>query len=237
MRFLSTVAVLTLLASPAFGQGEKLKVLVLDPTSSTVETAVLQTVGSLLSVELAKTRELDVITSTDVKKIAALEAEKQTMGCDEASCLAELAGALGARLVVFGDANKLGTLTVLNLNLFDSTKAQSVGRVSVQVSTLEELPGKLSPAVRELMRDALKDAQIATAPEASPMEGIWRWGLLGGGAVVGLGGIAYDAMAPSSGDDVLDGFDAIGPGLMGAGVAVIVLGLVVNPFAGDPDGT
>ena len=219
----------------------KLKVLVLDPTSSTVEPAVLTTVGSLLSVELAKIKQLDVITSSDVKKIAALEADKQSVGCEESSCLAELAGAMGARLVIFGDANKLGSLTVLNLNLFDSQKAQSVGRTSIQAKTVEELPGLLAPAVRELVRDALKGEHVdvaaaAPAPAPPPTNGgsalatLWTWGLVGGGAVVGLGGLAYDAVAPSSGDGHLNGLDFIGPTFMTVGAVAIVVGLVVNPF-------
>jgi hypothetical protein len=167
------------------------------------------------------------------------------MGCDEASCLAELAGAMGARLVVFGDANKLGTVTILTLSLFDSSKTQSVGRVSVQAATIEELPAKLPPAVRDLVREALQSENIAVAPGVgapavddtakSPMAGVWTWGLVAGGAVIGIGGLAYDAMAPSSGDDTLDGLDAIGPALMGTGVGVIALALLVNPFEGGAD--
>ena len=60
-------------------------------------------------------------------------------GCDEGStsCLAELAGAMGARLVLFGDLGKLGDTTVVSLNLFLSDQAQSAGRETVRVKSLD----------------------------------------------------------------------------------------------------
>src|SRR5688572_14276841 len=115
--------VVVALAGPARAD-EPARVLVLEPTGDEVEASVRAAVASLVSIELAKNQGLEVVASTDVKKMAALEAEKQTLGCDDAgSCLAELAGAMGARYVVFGDAAKLGSLTVINLSLFDSTAA------------------------------------------------------------------------------------------------------------------
>jgi hypothetical protein len=234
--------------APAAGEAKRVKVLVLDPTGANVEPAVLATVGGLISVELGKIPELDVITQTDVKKIAALEAEKQGVGCEESSCLAELAGAMGARLVVFGDANKLGSLTVINLSLFDSTKAQSIGRVSLQAGTVEEIPQRVPAAVNDLVRNALAQEGIRvadSAPPASatttasaapsdgggPMGTVWMVGLIGVGAVLGLGGVGYDLVSPTSGDGALNGFDAIGPGLVGVGLAAVAVGIFVNPFA------
>lgn len=230
--------------SSAHDGERRLKVLVLDPSSATVEGSVLTAIGGLISVELARIKALDIIASSDVKKITALEADKQASGCDESSCLADLAGALGARLVLFGDASKLGTLLVLNLNLFDSTKAQSVGRVSVQAKSLEELPALLSPAVRDLVRDALKGEGIVieSAPAMtvipqppSPLAAVWTWGLVGGGTVVALGGLVYDSIAPSSGDGALDALDIVGPGLIVIGAAAIGGGLLFQPFGGGDD--
>lgn len=51
------------------------------------------------------------------------------MGCGDSSCLAEIAGAMGAEFVVFGDVGKLGETFVINLNLFDNNAVRpSVGR-------------------------------------------------------------------------------------------------------------
>src|SRR3712207_6923041 len=53
-----------------------------------------------------------------------LEAAKQSVGCaDDSSCLADVAGAMGAELVVFGAAGKLGTL--YNLKDRKSTRLNS----------------------------------------------------------------------------------------------------------------
>jgi hypothetical protein len=82
----------------------------------------------------------------------ALQAEKQNAGCDDSgSCMAEIAGALGASLVVFGDVGKLGELLVVNLNLFNVDLAQSQGRVTIEAPSLESFPGQMKPKVWDLL--------------------------------------------------------------------------------------
>jgi hypothetical protein len=229
------VAILAVAAqSPAVP--EKPRVLVLEPTGEAVEAGVRETVASLVSIELSKQRGIDVIASSDVKKMAALEAEKQTIGCDDAgACLAELAGAMGARFVVFGDTAKLGTLTVVNLSLFDSQQARAVGRVSIQVKGLEELPERIAPAVRELIAGAPDLAAASSSSSGLPQSAVveqkggaplWAtigmWSLVGVGAIVGAGGLAFDLTSATSGNGAPDVYDAVGP--VAYGVAALAIG-------------
>lgn len=219
---------------------ERPRVLVLTPTSTQVEPPVLDSIASLIAVELQKQSSAEVLSASDVKKMAALEAEKSAMGCDDSSCLAELAGALGARYVIFGDAAKLGTLTVLNLNLFDSNQAKSVGRVSVQAASLEELPKQLPRAVNELVGPSLGlkplPTQAAVVEESGgSMAPVWTVGTISVGALVGLGGLGFDLVSPGGNNQQIDGFDFVGPSMMVAGVGIAVVGLVFNPFSGGGD--
>lgn len=133
------------------GEPGPARVLLLDLVSNGVEKDVIKTVESLLAVELSHYEALDVLSSADVRRALELETARQLAGCDEESCLEELAGALGADLVVYGDAGKLGSLLVVNLNLFDHTTLRSIGRVSVRASTLERLPKLLRPKLAELL--------------------------------------------------------------------------------------
>ena len=222
---------------------ERPRVLVLEPTGDVVDASTREAVASLVSIELAKYRGVDVVASSDVKKMAALEAEKQTMGCDDAgACLAELAGAMGARFVVFGDTAKLGTLTVVNLSLFDSQQARAVGRVSIQVKGLEELPDRIGPAVRELAAGtpefgASSSPGIAQSAVVEQRGGppLWAtigmWSLVGVGALVGAGGLAFDLTSSSSGDGRFGPLDLVGPVAYGVGATAIGGGVALGLLA------
>ena len=75
------------------------------------------------------------------------------MGCDdETSCLAESAGAMDARYVIFGDVGQLGPLLILGLNLFDAREAKAVSRKVVQTKDLEDFPGKLEAGLKKFMK-------------------------------------------------------------------------------------
>lgn len=115
-------------------------VLVMDIGGSAVDAGTARTITSTIAVSVAKRPKLNVLTGDDVKKIAEVEADKQVLGCDPSatSCLAEIAGAMGADLVLYGDVGRLGELYVLNLNLFDAGQATAVGRRSVNTKTFDE---------------------------------------------------------------------------------------------------
>src|SRR4051812_10419633 len=78
-------------------------------------------VTELVTAALSKEPKFDVIASADVRKQVELESQKQVAGCSEqASCIAEMAGALGASVVVYGSIGQLDDVIILTLNLFDS---------------------------------------------------------------------------------------------------------------------
>lgn len=166
---------------------ERLSVVVLDlqATNSTPETARLVT--DLVAVSLQRTGRLAVLTSEDVRSVMAFEAEKQSAGCDDASCLAELAGALGAALVVHGSVGQLGELFVVNLNLFDSREARSAGRESAQVRDRAELPVAIDRMTRALVGGTIElpppSPDDAASEPAAPSP--WLSPLFLGGATVG----------------------------------------------------
>jgi TolB-like protein len=155
-------------AAPVEKPPEKASVIVLDlkPTNADPETARLIT--DLVAVSLGRTRAFQVLTSEDVRSVVALEAEKHAMGCDDASCLAEIAGAMGADFVVHGSVGALGELFVVNLNLFDSQMAKSVGRESAQVRDRAELPGAIDAMMKTMVRDLVPEEAAAEPPPPAP---------------------------------------------------------------------
>ncbi len=216
------------------------RVLVLDPSSHVFDPATVQTITGLLIVELSADPRLDIISATDVKKLAELESDKQAVGCVDSSCLAELAGAMGARYVIFGDVGKLGDTVVMTLNLFDSSTTLAVQRITVQAEGIGGLPsalkGKLTPLVQPLLAST-------TAPDATPPSadgtaansasaaaesgpGIGPWLLIGGGAAVTVVGAAIDIFSPTSRNGVPDAGDAVGPVSYLLGPTLAVVGAV-----------
>src|SRR5262249_55307639 len=112
------------------------------------------TITNTLAVSVQKRPNLSVLTGEDVKRLAQVQADKQVLGCDSVSmsCISEIADAMGADLVLYGDVGKLSDLYVINLNLFDVKGAKALGRQSVQVKTFDEsFIAQLDIAVRTLL--------------------------------------------------------------------------------------
>jgi hypothetical protein len=102
----------------------------------------------------------DVVTREDLRKALAVEGDKQAMGCDEnESCLAELAQALNARLVVFGTVSVLGDELVLQLSAFDARTATSAGRATARGADLAALSRAAEDKARALITTALEKSE------------------------------------------------------------------------------
>lgn len=225
LRFLT--ALLALSSSVAFAEGPaadapaRPRVLVLEPTSTVFDRSTVGTISGLMIVELAKDPKLDVISDAEVKRLAELEGDRQSAGCTDTNCLAELAGAMGARYVVFGDLGSLGSTVVLNLNLFDSQTTQAVNRVAVSADGIAALPQRL----QELTAPLTGTAPVVVVPKSGPP--IAPWVVAGTGAALTVGAIAADNLSPTSTNNAVDGFDFLWPAtycLVGPGLLVGGLG-------------
>lgn len=153
-------------AGAASGGAKQRSILVLamkgDP--SVIDAATLTTITSTISVAVSKRKGLNVLTEQDVKNLVDVEAQRQMLGCTPGSesCLAEVANAMGAELVLSGDAGKLGSAYVINLHLFDAAKARSVGRDTVTVSDLALLPQTLEASIAGLLTPITGEAGLTS---------------------------------------------------------------------------
>lgn len=182
---------------------------------------------SLVAAAAGRDGRADVLASEDVRKAVEVEASQQMMGCSASSCLAELAGALGARAVIYGSVGDLGDAKVLTLNIYDSAQGRSGGRAVVRGRTVDELAAGLDAAVLELMTSWQRDNKQAggerprllvmdldvragsATPAAAEPAPSGPSGLLvagAGTAAIGLGGvilgIVLDRVAANVHDDV-----------------------------------
>jgi hypothetical protein len=123
---------------------------------STSAFAVTRDDGLLLtsmvaSAASADTR-IDVLTATDLKKAMDVEAGKMAL-CDttSTSCFAELAAAMDASQVLHGSLGTLGSDVVLNLSLFDSSRATAVGRITLKERDVSALADRVEGGVSSLL--------------------------------------------------------------------------------------
>lgn len=215
----------------------------------TVDTTRL--LDDLVAVHMdTKEARLDVTAYNDVKQMLDLEGEKQQAGCDQAACLSDIAGAMGAQYVISGRLGKLGTRYLLTFTLFDSTAADNLARVNVNVDSLDELTTRIPPALDELVGAIPVDGAVAPAPvpAADPVDdgeaNFWAIGTSGGLAACGgllmAGGVGFDlinywgAVADPNNlrgaNGTFDPQDVVGPLACGCGGLVVLSGLALFPL-------
>lgn len=124
-------AVLTLLAfAPAMASAAQ-KIAVLEVTVEGGADPVVgrQMTGRLAEV-IAKREGVSTIAPDDIRALLEKESEKQLLGCDDDSCLAEIGGVLGADVLVKGRVAKIEEGFAITLNSVDARRAVPLGHVS-----------------------------------------------------------------------------------------------------------
>lgn len=136
---------------PARAQVPTGKILVLDLLGGSMEPTLRQTLTGVLTSEVRNLAPAaEVVSSEDVRTLLGVEAQKQLLGCDEDSCLTEIAGSLGADRIVAGSVGQVGDAYALTLRLLDPGRAGLVRSV-----TRETTEGKT--ALLDLVRSAAVD--------------------------------------------------------------------------------
>ena len=80
---------------------------------------------------------LNVVTAREMSALLGLERQRQLMGCDPSSsaCIAELAGALGAEVVVVGDIGRFDGTHQVNVKALSGRDAHVIASKSARVSS------------------------------------------------------------------------------------------------------
>ncbi len=108
--------------------------------------------NELLLTELSE--EWDVVGKSDIASMLGFEQQKQMLGCSDenASCLAEIGGALGAPYILSGNIGNLGKKHNINLKVLETSKSKIISRHSVIAGeTEEQLVADLQKALKALM--------------------------------------------------------------------------------------
>ena len=164
-------------AVPPSSAKPRLVVLALD-SGGGIEPAVVSSLSEAVAAAAARTQLFEVTTQKDISTLLGLERQKQLLGCsDEAqSCLAELAGAIGARFVVSGSVTRLGDAYQLNLQTLDTVRTQTLGRSTRIASDLGRLQSLLPAAF----------AEASATPAPVPPSNVVPVVLMGAGAAAAV---------------------------------------------------
>jgi len=202
------------------------RVLVLDIEAIGVVADDAAAATRIVASAAADVEGVDVVSASDLRRLDALQADRSAAGCDEdASCLADIAGALGAESVLFGSLSKLGSTTTASLSLYTAADGR-VERVSVDVADLSQLTAALRERTAILLGRGTPGAAESEPAPANPWFGVVVGG--GVGAVVGAGtAIAGEVLIQQPERDGAEKDVVRGVGLAGVGVAVVGIAVAV----------
>lgn len=117
----------------------------------------------LVASAAAEDARADVLTAADLKSALEVESQKQLLSCDASqSCLAEIAAALDAAVVISGSLGQLDDERLLQLSAFDAKKASSAGRQTARAATTKDLAAQAETAARKLVAQALSSTPAGT---------------------------------------------------------------------------
>ncbi len=152
-----------------------------------VDRAAVDGLGLVLADEAGKRANVSVVSASEIAAMIGLERQKELLGCNDASCLAEIGGALGADLLLTSEVSKIGGQWLVSVSLVEVSKAKVLGRATRDVAR----DVALVSATRDAANQAL-DAWSAPVPSWTTGE-IAAVAAMGGGALLaGIG--AYVAI-------------------------------------------
>lgn len=195
-----------------------LRIAVYELSSSGVEPRAASLFTESLLAEIRKLQRTSALSLDEVKAMLDLEAQRQLAGCEESSCLAEIAEALGADALIVGGIATIGDTSSIALKRISPQTSSVVQSYTQQLvyADGEELLAAVGPAVAELFPELpLKIGQTrGVAPELAlrlnppplPPWAFWTTaGIAGAGVGASIGAGAWWALSDSTFRATLDG--------------------------------
>ena len=158
--------------------GKNPKIAVMDMQAYGVEAALAENLTDVITTELKQFEGFQVVSRRDIQAMLSFEEVKQSVGCDDEGCFAELGNALGVGFLVSGGVGKIEDTYMVSLKVIDIRQAKIVGR---DRESFQGPADGLLPAARFVLR------RIFGAPFSG--EGMLKLALSEDGARVDLNGV------------------------------------------------
>ncbi|MBL8954600.1 MAG: hypothetical protein JNK82_27730 [Myxococcaceae bacterium] len=141
-----------------------------------LDVKVVQFYGDHVAQQLVAAH-VDVKTSKDIATLLGMERQRQLLGCDtgQGSCIAELAGALGADGLLLGDIGKIAGTYQVNLKVM-SQGGELLASYSARTQDEEAVLGLLTRGAHTLARDLYPKLGRGEAPAPAEATVVARGG-------------------------------------------------------------
>lgn len=180
-----------------------------------IDPRVARVLTDSVVAEVRKLERTVVVGMDEIRAMLDLEARKQIVGCTDASCLAEIAEALGVDGIIIGSVAIVGDGTTFGLKHIDQGTATTLGQATRRIEGIDpaNVLAAVGPVVQELFPDLpLKPGATRGVPEQTalrihppPLSPVVFWSLLGGaGAAVVVGGGLTTWNAATASDALTD---------------------------------
>lgn len=143
----------SLLVAPA-AEAAQIVVLDLKPAGGTSKN-LASALNPVLVAELSKIDGMSVVSAADVRALLEHESNKAALGCDDTSCMTDIAGSLGAELLATPTVSVVGRDVIITLTLIQVDGAKVVRRSTGKVRGQENAPEAIASAVHDLFREGL----------------------------------------------------------------------------------
>ena len=147
------------------GSAEAAQIVTLDVAPAAgVEAGVAAALTSVMLNALSRREGMSVISQADVRALLELEANKQMLGCSDTACMTEIAGSLGAELLIAPSVARIGRTYVASLVLIDVDSAKVVRRGQGRAKgSMDMATEAMATAVHNLFQGGLPSNLVGPA--------------------------------------------------------------------------
>lgn len=119
---------------------------------------------------------VQVTTPSQIAAVLGVERQKELLGCSQqVTCTAELAGALGAEVLILGSIAKVGSDFALTVKAIDAKTSQPVAALSGRGAKEEALLDFLATAARQVHAEVLGKFRGISLPRSGRHFGAHVW--------------------------------------------------------------
>ena len=133
-----------------------------------LDPSLVKICSNLIAAHLAEVPDRTLVTSDEIGAMLSLEEQKMALNCDDASCMAEIGGALGVDELVRVSLGKLGSKLIISMSRILVAEAAVLGRSTIKIDNVEDYYDEgFQRAVAEIYNLELKVA-AAPKPQVAP---------------------------------------------------------------------
>ncbi len=128
-----------------------LLLLPLKPVSGVTQGTLDLLSGYILG-RLDRVEGLRTVGREDVEASLGADKQRQAMGCDAIACMAEIGGALGVELVMYGQVGRVGSKYNINVSVVRARDSNVIARTSAMTEQTEDaIVAQMDPMISELV--------------------------------------------------------------------------------------